>query len=645
MANFRISSSGPVGPGGVLAPGTSPSQNAPTGVAFFGASTPGPDTLIVDQGAFLISNTDSSGRGAELYGPGAWTVTVNGFVAGTQVGLYLFAFNPDVSKITIGKEGSVLATGIGSYGIAADSAATISNAGTISGDYGIAITQISALNAITNTGTITGITAAIADLTGGLSKNSVTNFGTINGAVNLAGGDDTLTNSGKINGNVDLGADNDTMTNKGFLTGNVALGEGNNKFTHSGTLSGDVTAGAGNDTVVNKGFIGAELLLGDGNNTVTNSGTIAIDVVLGTGNDIVTNSKTISQGVQLGDGANSFTNTGSSGSLEGGLNVDKIVNSGTIDGVVDLFDGNDVFTNFLKVGKKIVAGSVVGQIDLGDGNDTFKGGAKGETVQDGNGADTIILGSGNDTYIATGNAGTDGTDIVNGGKGIDTYNASATSGTSPLTINLDSVNHAEPTGLSFYDRSAAANTAQGVDTGSDTISGFENATGGSGQDVIFGSASANVIEGGADNDDLFGFGGNDTIDGGTGQDFIVGGAGKDILTGGANPDRFWYFSVSDSGVTAATRDVIKDFGADFIDLSQIDANTTNGPNTNDAFSFIGTNENWGGNAGELRAYWTATGQIVEGDVNGDSKADFSIEIFDPTHAITFSATNGTDFFL
>ncbi len=136
---------------------------------------------------------------------------------------------------------------------------------------------------------------------------------------------------------------------------------------------------------------------------------------------------------------------------------------------------------------------------------------------------------------------------------------------------------------------------------------------------------------------MFGFGGNDTIDGGAGQDFIVGGAGKDILTGGANADRFWYFATTDSGVTAATRDVIKDFDAslDFIDLSQIDADTTLA--TDQDFSFIGTNVNWGGIAGELRAYWTATGQIIEGDVNGDSKADFSIEILDATHAITLDA--------
>ena len=66
MANVQDLVVGPVGTGNrVLPAGTHPSQNAPTGTAFFGATTAGPDTLIVDQGAFLISNTDPTGRGAE----------------------------------------------------------------------------------------------------------------------------------------------------------------------------------------------------------------------------------------------------------------------------------------------------------------------------------------------------------------------------------------------------------------------------------------------------------------------------------------------------------------------------------------------------------------------------------------------------
>ena len=47
---------------------------------------------------------------------------------------------------------------------------------------------------------------------------------------------------------------------------------------------------------------------------------------------------------------------------------------------------------------------------------------------------------------------------------------------------------------------------------------IENATGGSGNDLIYGNAAANLLQGGLGNDTLFGGGGNDTLDGGAGID-------------------------------------------------------------------------------------------------------------------------------
>ena len=97
-------------------------------------------------------------------------------------------------------------------------------------------------------------------------------------------------------------------------------------------------------------------------------------------------------------------------------------------------------------------------------------------------------------------------------------------------------------------------------------------------------------------------------------------------------------ATADSGVTNATRDVITDVqdGVDKIDLFFIDANTTNGAATNDAFTFIGTNVAFGGTPGQLRAYWTGSGQIISGDVNGDNVADFAIGVTDPTHSLNFA---------
>jgi Ca2+-binding RTX toxin-like protein len=138
-----------------------------------------------------------------------------------------------------------------------------------------------------------------------------------------------------------------------------------------------------------------------------------------------------------------------------------------------------------------------------------------------------------------------------------------------------------------------------------------------------------------------GFGGKDTLIGGAGADGLAGGAGADTLIGGPDADVFQFLATSDSGITAATRDLIADFqdGIDIIDLHFIDANKTNAAGTKDAFTFIGTNVPFTGTAGQLHAFWSAIGQIIEGDVNGDAKADFSIEIADPTILITLTSAD------
>ena len=120
---------------------------------------------------------------------------------------------------------------------------------------------------------------------------------------------------------------------------------------------------------------------------------------------------------------------------------------------------------------------------------------------------------------------------------------------------------------------------------------------------------------------------------------VYGGAGADVLErsiagGGAGIRQFFYLykELSDSGVTAATRDVITNFTPDgltggsgaFIDLSAIDA-IPGTKGIDDDFTFIGANP-WGHHAGKLRYLFTTTQTIVEADVNGDAKADFSIAL-------------------
>jgi serralysin len=59
---------------------------------------------------------------------------------------------------------------------------------------------------------------------------------------------------------------------------------------------------------------------------------------------------------------------------------------------------------------------------------------------------------------------------------------------------------------------------------------IENATAGSGNDILRGNDSANVLKGRAGNDVLAGGRGRDTLDGGAGADTLAGGAGSDTLS-------------------------------------------------------------------------------------------------------------------
>ncbi|MDD2885847.1 MAG: type I secretion C-terminal target domain-containing protein, partial [Dechloromonas sp.] len=81
--------------------------------------------------------------------------------------------------------------------------------------------------------------------------------------------------------------------------------------------------------------------------------------------------------------------------------------------------------------------------------------------------------------------------------------------------------------------------------------------------------------------------GNDTLDGGAGIDTMVGGDGRDSLTGGLGNDIFDFNFLSEMGLVtdSNTWDVITDFSTgDRIDLSSLDANTSNTAGSNDTFS-------------------------------------------------------------
>jgi len=163
--------------------------------------------------------------------------------------------------------------------------------------------------------------------------------------------------------------------------------------------------------------------------------------------------------------------------------------------------------------------------------------------------------------------------------------------------------------------------------------------GGTGNDRLWGGGADDLMRGGQGDDRLYGGKGNDILNGGLGLDLMVGGAGDDLLrgkdgddtlngglgrdrmTGGTGADTFVFNAVDESGLTKATRDVIRDFNqgdGDVVDLSGIDAGTGD-----QAFRFVGTS-GFSSVVGEVRFFQTASNTIVQGDVDGDGIEDFEI---------------------
>ncbi len=158
-------------------------------------------------------------------------------------------------------------------------------------------------------------------------------------------------------------------------------------------------------------------------------------------------------------------------------------------------------------------------------------------------------------------------------------------------------------------------------------------------DVVLLGIAALRATGNDDNNRLVGNRGGNTLNGSDGADTLVGGGGRDVMTGGVGADRFDFDTISHTGKTTAGRDIITDFDtADRIDLRDADANSKSVGNQN--FIWLGTGA-FNGHAGQLRYVIDRAHNetIVTGDVNGDKRIDFQIEL-DGVHVL-----NKADFIL
>lgn len=143
----------------------------------------------------------------------------------------------------------------------------------------------------------------------------------------------------------------------------------------------------------------------------------------------------------------------------------------------------------------------------------------------------------------------------------------------------------------------------------DSLRNIESVIGGSGNDILTGSASVNVLAGGA------------------GDDTLIAKGGMDILWGGEGADTFVFGLVSDSPADLPAR--IMDFSlsqGDRIDLSGIDANA----NTDgfQALAFSGENPGvhsaWYSKGADYGAWYSPP--MIRVDVTGDAVEDMMISV-------------------
>ncbi|HEY0044679.1 MAG TPA: calcium-binding protein [Allosphingosinicella sp.] len=263
-------------------------------------------------------------------------------------------------------------------------------------------------------------------------------------------------------------------------------------------------------------------------------------------------------------------------------------------------------------------------------------GAGGDLVVLHDGGDDVVSGGDGGDYLFFGGAFTNG-DSVDGGAGVDTVGLL---GTQIVTFDADDLVSVEKVAV-YSSGNATAPNGYALTTIDANVAAGRALT------IIGQSLLANetlTFNGAAETNgsfDVKGGRGTDTIAGGAGDDLIWGNLGADDLTGGAGKDVFVYQSADES--TAASRDTIRDFASgDRIVLLRIDADGMS-DNGNSQFAFIG-DDAFRHVAGELRVTRDATDSrawLVEGDIDGDGAADFSLYVVaQPGQVIT-----ATDFLL
>jgi Ca2+-binding RTX toxin-like protein len=378
---------------------------------------------------------------------------------------------------------------------------------------------------------------------------------------------------------------------------------GNNVL--NGTVLPDTIRGFGGNDIL-RGLGANDDLFGGTGNDVLDGGAGNDDMFGGAGNDLYVVNQ---PGDTVNEGAGGGTDTvRSSISFTLPANVENLILVapalvGTGNGLSNGIAGNDL--------RNRLSGLNGNDRLFGRGeNDGMSGGNGNDLLDGGRGRDDMSGGLGNDVYVVD-NSG----DIVRefAGGGLDTVRSSRP-GLTALGPNVENLV---------------------------LLPGANNGQGNALANSMTGNAANNFMNGFGGNDRLFGGGGNDLLVGGdgvdvlrgeSGNDTLQGGSGRDALFGGAGADTFKFFFVSDSPPSPspfATEDLIFDFTraqGDKIDVSSIDANTSDADN--DAFAFVGFEANPG--TGELGVFLAGDGTVfVQGNVDADADIEIQFRVRGP----------------
>jgi Ca2+-binding RTX toxin-like protein len=392
-------------------------------------------------------------------------------------------------------------------------------------------------------------TADFSQDTGPVTVNLLTG-----NATDGTGGSDTLISIENVIG----GSGNDAIT--GDAEFNRLEGGAGNDTLDGGAGNDTLIGGTGNDLLL--GGDGNDLLVGGEGNDTLNGGAgtdtadyasssdgVTVNLATGTANDGLGGTDTLIgiENVKGGTGNDSLTGDAAANRLEGGAGNDTLV-GGAGDDTLDGGDGTDLLSYAgnaanQPINVNLASGTAadglggtdtllnIENVQGGAGNDTITGNSGANLLIGGLGRDSLIGGAGSDTLQGgEGNDFLDGgadNDLLQGGEGNDTLRGGTGSDTLQGGDGID---------LADFSNETATMTISLVDgnmkfgaTVTDTLTGIENVSGGSGNDTIVGDDGANEIWGNAGNDSILAGGGNDSVRGGAGNDFLDGGAGTNTV--------------------------------------------------------------------------------------------------------------------